>query len=185
MESFVLAEDALLFFFLCRSFACNTNWQHCKKNTVVVQTARGDSITGIVLVFDPVSHILALESGRELTMFNTSAIAVTLVSKGDPSANRSLPPVDNHRLAARETKAIADRVLESAKLGKGVPLEAQRLFDALSKQFPAHWEGTVMVLANAMRLGAPYESSSLSGGSAQQQQRMQRMIDAERARMSL
>lgn len=43
-----------------------------------------------------------------------------------------------------------------ARRGKGVSEEAQKLFDAFSRTMPARWDGTSIIVADAVTIASPY-----------------------------
>ena len=147
-------------------------------------------------VYDAAAHILALEvttaphassaansssGAKDYTLLNTHNLHVSLVHKpATPAPRRHLPPVDPSKLAQRETKALAQRSAEAAKIGHNVSAIGQRLFDALAKLYEARWDGTAIVLMGALRLEEPYGAEQLTGGSGQQRQRIVKTIEAQR-----
>lgn len=169
-------------------------------NTVQVTTPLGEQLRGVVYVYDAAAHILALEvatspqsgptstststsssSSRDYTLLNSHNLHIELVHKpATATPRRHLPPVDPAKLAQRETKALAARAAEAAKIGHNVTAAGQRLFDALAKLYEARWEGTAIVLLGVLRLEEPYGVEQLTGGSGQQRQRIGKTIEAQR-----
>jgi len=54
-------------------------------------------------------------------------------------------------------------VEEVKKLGEGVSLEAQTLFNVLSKTLPCAWDGQDIVVNNNIRISEPYTPESCVG----------------------
>ena len=76
-----------------------------------------------------------------------------------PSFTDAVPQVqalDIRALKAREANAVAKALEGEAKRGKGVTQEAQDLFDAFNRTMPARWDGTSIVVADAVTIAAPY-----------------------------
>lgn len=80
-------------------------------------------------------------------------------TENSPSFTDAVPPVqalDTRALKAREATAISKVLEGEARRGKGVTQEAQDLFDAFSRTMPARWDGTSIIVADAVRIASPY-----------------------------
>lgn len=78
---------------------------------------------------------------------------------GSPSFTDAVPPVqalDIRALKNREMAAIGKALEGEARRGKGVSQEAQDLFDAFSRTMPARWDGTSIIVADAVSIASPY-----------------------------
>lgn len=76
-----------------------------------------------------------------------------------PSFTDAVPPVqalDIRALKTREAHAVGKAMEGEARRGKGVTQEAQDLFDAFSRTMPARWDGTSIIVADAVTIPAPY-----------------------------
>lgn len=71
-------------------------------------------------------------------------------------AQPTIQALDTRALKAREAKAIGDAFDREARRGKGVTREAQELFDAFSRTMPARWNGSNIIVADAVTIAAPY-----------------------------
>lgn len=71
----------------------------------------------------------------------------------------AVPPLqslDIRALRQREANAVAKAQEKEARRGKGVTREAQDLFDAFSRTMPTRWDGTSIVVAEAVTIAKPY-----------------------------
>ncbi|KAH7570234.1 hypothetical protein JRO89_XS05G0073800 [Xanthoceras sorbifolium] len=81
------------------------------------------------------------------------------------------------RKTSRQAEADAERI------GVGVTIEAQGIFDALSKTLPVRWDKTVIVVMNEVRVNSPYLPESVSGGTAAANDRVKKVLEFERKRL--
>ncbi|EMS61608.1 hypothetical protein TRIUR3_24873 [Triticum urartu] len=72
--------------------------------------------------------------------------------------------------------------IEAERIGVGVTPEAQRLFDALSKTLPVHWDKTDIVVMKEVRVCSPYLPENVSGGTSAANERVKKVLDFERKR---
>lgn len=71
----------------------------------------------------------------------------------------AVPPLqslDIRALRQREANVVAKAQEKEARRGKGVTREAQDLFDAFSRTMPTRWDGTSIVVAEAVTIAKPY-----------------------------
>lgn len=80
-------------------------------------------------------------------------------SSESPSFADAVPPIqalDARALKMREAKAVGEALDREARRGKGVTREAQEIFDAFSRTMPARWDGSNIVVADAVTIATPY-----------------------------
>ncbi|KAF2325352.1 hypothetical protein GH714_027016 [Hevea brasiliensis] len=91
--------------------------------------------------------------------------------------------IDLHSLQAREDLALRQAEAEAERIGVGVTAEAQSIFDALSKTLPVHWDKTVIVVMNEVRVSSPYLPECVSGGTPAANERVKKVLEFERKRL--
>jgi len=98
-----------------------------------------------------------------------------------------LHPLDIRALKARESSTVAKIQEREARRGKGVTREAQDLFDAFSRTMPAKWDGTSIVVADAVVIAKPYHVNNcrplVPGDSALA--RVRKVLEMERKKIEL
>lgn len=94
------------------------------------------------------------------------------------------PPIhalDVRTLKTREINAVAKLQEQEARRGKGVTREAQELFDAFSRTMPARWDGTSIVVADAVVIAKPYrvdDCRSLAAGDSAALTRVRKVVSS-------
>lgn len=101
-------------------------------------------------------HVIPIS---RIQSFQLVSLAPSANAPDGPSFTDAVPQVqalDIRALKAREANAVAKALEGEAKRGKGVTQEAQDLFDAFNRTMPARWDGTSIVVADAVTIAAPY-----------------------------
>ena len=113
----------------------------------------------------PTHHVLPISSINNFTLLSTAS------SPGPPSFTSASPPiapVDPVALAKRADAAVARLKEAAARKNKSVSKEAQDLFDALIRTLPTRWDGTNIVVNDAVVITAPYRVEDCRLGAGQQ-----------------
>ena len=84
------------------------------------------------------------------------------------SATPPIAPVDLVALRKRADAAVARLKEAAARKNKSVSREAQDLFDALIRTLPTRWDGTDIVVNDAVVITAPYRVEDCTLGAGQQ-----------------
>ncbi|KAL5064560.1 hypothetical protein RYX36_026297, partial [Vicia faba] len=71
------------------------------------------------------------------------------------------------------------------RIGVGVSSEAHIIFDALSKTLPVHWDKTVIVVMNEVRVSSPYHSECVIDGTPAANDRVKKVLEFEIKRLQL
>ncbi|GLA63092.1 protein with role in RNA processing [Aspergillus tubingensis] len=149
-------------------------------NLVAINTAEeGKSQTGDYHVI-PVSRIQSFQI-LSLSPSNTDGA----------SFSDAVPPLhalDIRALKAREAAAVGKLQEGEARRGKGVTKEAQDLFDAFSRTMPARWDGSKIIVADAVSIAAPYRPDDcrpLVAGDTAALARVRMVLEMERKKIEL
>ncbi|KAJ5221265.1 uncharacterized protein N7469_010152 [Penicillium citrinum] len=116
-------------------------------------------------------------------------LALASNSSDSPSFTDAQPPIqplDARALKSREIKAVGEAIDREARRGKGVTREAQDIFDAFSRTMPARWDGSNIIVADAVTIGSPYRSDDcrpLVEGDTAALARVRKVLDMERKKI--
>ncbi|KAK7565461.1 anticodon-binding domain-containing protein [Phyllosticta citricarpa] len=108
--------------------------------------------------------ILASGSGGGGGGSEDGAAAAADAVAGFETAVPSIGPLDLGALKRREEEAVKKLMQKEATRGRGVPKEAQEIFDAINKTLPARWHEQSIVINDAVILGPPYTINDLRAG---------------------
>mmetsp|Transcript_18125 Transcript_18125/g.44478 ORF Transcript_18125/g.44478 Transcript_18125/m.44478 type:complete len:181 (-) Transcript_18125:176-718(-) len=162
--------------------------------------ATGEAVQGEVFCVEPASSTLVLiqnKVGQHIASYRYLKFqAMDLASvklAGSHVPPEPLPPLSDaimKRIREKEADAV-EREKQRAKeqIGSGVSREAQLLFNGLAKTMPCKWTGkTIMVDAQRSDAGArieePYTADKVSGQNAQFVERLKKVLEGERAKLS-
>lgn len=101
-------------------------------------------------------HIIPIS---RIQSFDVVSLGPSANAADGPSFTDAVPPVhalDIRALKNREANAIGKLRESEARRGKGVTREAQDIFDAIGRTMPTLWDGTTIVVAEAVAIAAPY-----------------------------
>ncbi|XP_057421060.1 uncharacterized protein LOC130715077 [Lotus japonicus] len=157
-----------------------------------IRTTLGDEFEGQVVTFDRPSNILILQQGskhgphRNFRLLKANYIKdFTFLGQAEDPLDPTNCFLDLTALQAREVVAIRQAEADAERIGVGVTSEAQSIFDALSKTLPVRWDKTVIVVMNEVRVGSPYNSDSVIGGTPAANDRVKKVLEFERKRLQL
>eukprot|EP00897_Mesotaenium_endlicherianum_P006978 jgi/Mesen1/6308/ME000325S05438 len=110
----------------------------------------------------------------EFASSNVKSYSVT--GQSENPVDLQIPEVDLHVLQAREEAAIRQAETEAERIGVGVTVEAQDIFDALSKTLPVRWDKSAIVVMDEVRVSSPYQPDNVVGGSAAANDRVKKVV---------
>ncbi|KAF3394792.1 hypothetical protein DPV78_008492 [Talaromyces pinophilus] len=100
----------------------------------------------------------------------------------------ALQALETRALKAREASAVAKLQEAEARRGKGVTREAQDIFDAFSRTMPARWDGTSIIVADAVVIAKPYrvdDCRALIANDSAALTRVRKVLEMERKKIEL
>ncbi|KAM0749708.1 hypothetical protein T439DRAFT_326585 [Meredithblackwellia eburnea MCA 4105] len=161
--------------------------------------AHDKSIQGSLWTYDPALSLVVLSSPsavspqkRSYTLIKTQQIvSVQVLSETPdpalPSLSDALKSLSVKDAEARVERAVQEDQRARARIGKGVTLEAQSLFDALGKTLPVRWHETQIIVMDEVLISAPYRPADVKGtkGSGERVERVRKVLEGERARLGL
>ncbi|GME24290.1 hypothetical protein GTA08_BOTSDO10555 [Neofusicoccum parvum] len=80
---------------------------------------------------------------------------------GFESAVPGIAALDLGALKARENAAVRKLIEKEETRGRGVPKEAQEIFDAINRTLPTRWHEQTIIVNEAVMLGPPYTVNDL------------------------
>ncbi|OKL61109.1 hypothetical protein UA08_03468 [Talaromyces atroroseus] len=161
------------------------------------------TIEGTLFTACPITNLVAINTSSQVSPNPTSSnqpgdyhiipvsrIQSFQVISSAPSNADGLPlqALDTRALKAREANAVAKLQEAESKRGKGVTKEAQDIFDAFSRTMPARWDGTSIVVADAVVIAKPYrvdDCRPLVAGDSAALTRVRKVLEMERKKIEL
>lgn len=83
------------------------------------------------------------------------------------AANPPLSPVPTALFLSRANAAVARLQDAAARKNKSVTKEAQEIFDALTRTLPTRWDGTNIVVMDAVVISTPYRGEDCRAAAGQ------------------
>ncbi|KAE8554873.1 hypothetical protein EYB25_003420 [Talaromyces marneffei] len=162
------------------------------------------TIEGTLFTACPITNLVAINTSTQPSPNPTSSIqpgdyhiipgsriqAFQVISPAPAAIDGapSLQALETRALKAREANAIAKLQEAEARRGKGVTREAQDIFDAFSRTMPARWDGTSIVVADAVVIAKPYrvdDCRALVAGDSAALTRVRKVLEMERKKIEL
>ncbi|KAL2859067.1 anticodon-binding domain-containing protein [Aspergillus pseudodeflectus] len=130
-------------------------------------------------------HIIPIS---RIQSFQIVSLAQNNESTSFADAVPSLHALDIRALKAREANAVGKLQESEARRGKGVTREAQDIFDAFSRTMPTRWDGSNIIVADAVAIAAPYrvdDCRPLVAGDTAALTRVRKVLEMERKKIEL
>ncbi|KAL4784334.1 anticodon-binding domain-containing protein [Aspergillus varians] len=133
-------------------------------------------------------HIIPISRIQSFQILSLAPSPQTAESPSFSDAVPSLHALDIRALKGREAAAVAKMQEGEARRGKGVTREAQDLFDAFSRTMPTRWDGSNIVVADAVVIASPYrvdDCRPLVAGDTAALARVRKVLEMERKKIEL
>ncbi|MCJ1261498.1 hypothetical protein MMC22_001362 [Lobaria immixta] len=135
---------------------------------------------------NPVHHVIPISSIQSFTIQSTAALSTPA-----PFTNATPPiaPLSSASLLDRASATVARLQEGAARKNKSVTKDGQEIFDALSRTLPTRWDGTSIVVMDAVAIASPYrgEDCKARAGAGQQAgvlPRVKKVLENERKRLA-
>lgn len=112
---------------------------------------------------NPVHHILPISSIQSFSIIPPSPVSAP---ESFTAASPPLSPVSPATLLNRANAAVARLHELAARKNRSVSKDAQDIFDAVSRTLPTRWDGTSIVVMDAVVIASPYRAEDCRAGSA-------------------
>lgn len=142
-------------------------------------------ITNLLALTIPPStyHILPITAIQSFTLLSLAPSSSTPFT----SANPPLSSLSTSTLQSRADAAVARLKEAEARKGKGVGKEAQDIFDAMARTLPTRWDGTNIIVLDAILIGSPYRPEDCKAGAGVQAGvlgRVKKVLEIERKKLA-
>lgn len=103
---------------------------------------------------------------------------------GFESAMPTIAALDLNALKAREESAVRKLLEKEATRGRGVPKEAQEIFDAINRTLPTRWHDQTIIVNDAVMLGPPYTVNDLKAAEGKERnvEQIRKIMEGHAAR---
>ncbi|KAL5339408.1 anticodon-binding domain-containing protein [Aspergillus crustosus] len=161
------------------------------------------TIEGTLFTACPITNVVAINTAdgtpgnyhiipiSRIQSFQIRSLAPSSQTTETPSFSDAIPSLhalDIRALKAREANAVAKIQEGEARRGKGVTREAQDLFDAFSRTMPTRWDGSSIIVADAVSIPAPYrvdDCRPLVANDTAALARVRKVLEMERKKIEL
>lgn len=109
-------------------------------------------------------HIIPISTIQKFELLSAPAST----PKSFAAANPPLSSVPTSLYLARANAAVARLQEAAARKNKSVTKEGQEIFDALNRTLPTKWEGTSIVVMDAVVISSPYRGEDCKAAAGQQ-----------------
>lgn len=112
----------------------------------------------------PTHHIIAISTIQKFDLLSAPVSS----PKTFAAAHPPLSSVPTALFLSRANAAVARLQEAAARKNKAVTKEAQEIFDALARTLPTRWDGTSIVVLDAVVISSPYRAEDCRAVAGQQ-----------------
>ncbi|CAG8535321.1 6993_t:CDS:2 [Ambispora gerdemannii] len=136
-----------------------------------------------ILKISFLKEVIQLPMNGQSTTSNDATNTTTSVFA---TTSPSVSYVQMERVQAREIQAYRETQQFLARIGVGVTVEAQEIFDALSKTLPVRWVEEKIVVLDEVIINPPYDLENCKAGSSASGSlaRVRKVLEGEKKRLS-
>jgi hypothetical protein len=131
----------------------------------------------------PTHHIISISTIQKFELLSAPASNPKTFTTAQPP----LSPIPTALLLSRANAAVARLQEAAARKNKSVTKEAQEIFDALTRTLPTRWDGTSIVVMDAVVISSPYrveDCKAVAGQQASALARVKKVLENERKRVA-
>jgi len=160
---------------------------------VKIKTSLGEEFEGEIFSYDVVTNCVVLQQlsnaqsllKKNFRIVKTNFIKeVIYIGKSNETQNLELPAVNISRIRNKASNALKTMKDEAARIGVGVSEEAQGIFNALSKTLPCVWKEDTIIILNEVTIKPPYKLENCSGDNPVTLERVKKVLEGERKRLT-
>ncbi|XP_019851088.1 PREDICTED: protein LSM12 homolog A-like [Amphimedon queenslandica] len=133
---------------------------------------------GYVIAFDNLTKSIIIQSSQtdKIHIINLSNVTVKSTSSSDKPKYIGKQKVDLNKIEQKYQEAIKKRKEELSRIGDGVSMEAQLLFDRIFSIYnQTVWDGSTIVVMKDVRISPPYGPENCTG-STDALERIQKLV---------
>ncbi|EKG21241.1 hypothetical protein MPH_01433 [Macrophomina phaseolina MS6] len=153
-------------------------------NAIAINTAPAPPNSSTNLASQPGNfHVVSIPNIQEFKVL-PGEDGTTAGPDSFESAVPTIAALDLGALKAREEAAVRKLIEKDATRGRGVPKEAQEIFDAINRTLPTRWHEQTIIVNEAVMLGPPYTVNDLKAAEGKERnvEQIRKIMEGHAAR---
>ena len=154
--------------------------------------ATGGKFQGEIFAYDASTSMLAVRTPGEISnsydlkLINVADAKDVKVDTSKVNAIGKLPDIDDPRRERRFANALKHARVAADNIGENVSALAQDVFDALARTLPCRWDADVIVVMDEVKVSGPtYAAAKGCGSTPGAEERVQKVLEHERAKLGI